>query len=62
MVEDVEPVAALLRALLDAVADGRLSADGSAGAALVRQMQGAAEALELLGTREQAARDSKDVY
>ncbi len=42
-----ERAADLLRRLLAAVEEGRLDADGPVAAGLVRQMQGAAEALDL---------------
>lgn len=50
---DLSQAAALLRRLLDAVRVGNLSVDGPAATAVTRQMQGAAEALEL-ATRDDA--------
>lgn len=49
---DRDAANALLRRLLAAVEDGTLEAAGP-GAGLVRQMQGAAEALDLTHPREQ---------
>ena len=54
-----EPESAeVLAVVLDAVYDGRLTADGPAAAALVRHLEGALIALQVLHDQGEKARDS----